>query len=284
MNYEISDCRGVEPDQLCPVMNAAFSDYIVPMALTVDRFRVFQRQRGFSPEHSFIARSGSEIAAFWFSGRADARYGSRAYTLSVGTDPAHRRRQLAQRLLDAVVHKQRRDGAAGLQLEVVTSNERAIAAYETFGFRVERGLLVFKVKPGGPALPGSPNLTLEAASPGDLPEDKRLYFDTEPTPQNSGRAIRALWPDVHVLAARAGGELQGWAAACQDGTLVQIAVRRDCRRRGIGRALIGGICRQVALQELICVNVDEDATSLTAFLKDVGAEEILRQNELHLDF
>lgn len=284
MTYEISDCRGIEPARLCAAMNAAFSDYVVPMVLTEDRFRTFQRQRGFSAGHSFIASRDGEIAAFWFSGIPGTRYGGRAYTLSVGTHPDHRRKRLAQRLFDAVSERQRQAGAGGLQLEVVTTNSRAIAAYTEFGFRSGRSLRVIRMPKASEPRAKPREILFETGAPGDLPDDEAVFFDAEPTPQNAREAVVALWPYVQIVTARKERELLGWAAAYEDGAVAQIAVRRDCRRQGIGRALIGSICRRVAADELTFVNVDEDAAALNAFLGAAGAEEILRQSELRLDF
>ena len=75
MSYQIVDCRSFGADQLCEALNTAFSDYVTPLHLSEKDFREFQRQRGFSAEHSFVAMAGEEIAAFWFSSLPNSRYG-----------------------------------------------------------------------------------------------------------------------------------------------------------------------------------------------------------------
>lgn len=281
MNYRIADCSTVSPARLCDAMNAAFSDYVVPMSLSRNQFEAFQRQRGFAARQSFVALDGDEIAAFWFSALPDPDNGNRAYTLSVGTHPAHRRKGLSRQLLEAVLDAQRGKGTTGLQLEVITSNLAAIGTYEAFGFRRHRTLRVLKLS-GKPADRGSPcavePLTLE-----DLPASEEAYFDTAPTPQNSRTALRALAPDFHLLGVRRNGSLLGWGAVYPDGAVAQIAVDSRHRRQGIGSALLRALWQSTGEDSLTFVNVDKAAAGVNSFLDGAGAEELLQQYEMRLD-
>jgi len=265
-------------------MNTAFSDYVVPLTITADGFPKFQRQRGFSAEHSFVALAEGDVAAFWFSSAPLPGYGNRAYTLSVGTDPAHRRKGLCRRLFQAVVDKQKQGAGQGLQLEVITSNRDAISAYETFGFRTCRGLRVCKVPANtGPAaqLEG---LVFDLARVEDLPGDETLFFDTDPTPQNARTALEGLRDSVLVLVARAGQSLLGWAAVNEDFSVAQLAVAKGHRRRGIGGALMSAVGRRMGADFFTFVNVDRDAGALNAFLDRAGAQDVLYQDDMRLVF
>lgn len=262
-------------------MNAAFSDYVIPLNLSVGQFEEFQQQRGFSAEQSFVALADDGIAAFWFSGVPMAAYGNRAYTLSVGTHPGHRRNGLSRRLLGAVLETQRDLGAAGLQLEVITDNRQAITAYEAFGFRRQRRLGVLKLD----ALP-APGVVTHAARPiglDDLPDLEDDYFDTMPSPQNGRAALKALNSAVHLVAVVRDGELSGWGAAYPDGAIAQIGVRKPDRRQGVGSAILHALWQAVGRKELTFVNVDTDATGVHAFLRKAGAREVLQQDEMWLD-
>jgi ribosomal protein S18 acetylase RimI-like enzyme len=281
MTYRITDCRTFEPQALCAAMNAAFSDYVIPLNLSVGQFEEFQLQRGFSAAQSFVALADDGIAAFWFSGMPMAAYGNRAYTLSVGTHPGHRRKGLSRRLLGAVLETQRDLGAAGLQLEVITDNRQAITAYEAFGFRRQRRLGVLKLD----ALP-APGVETHATRPiglGDLPDLEDDYFDTLPSPQNSRAALQALGSAVHLVAVVRDGELSGWGAAYPDGAIAQIGVRKPDRRQGLGSAILHALWQAVGRKELTFVNVDTDATGVYAFLRKAGAREVLQQDEMRLD-
>lgn len=283
MSYQIVDCRSFGADQLCEALNIAFSDYVTPLHLSEKDFREFQRQRGFSAEHSFVAMAGEEIAAFWFSSLPNSSYGDRAYTLSVGTSPAHRRKGLSRKLLAAVLEKQLEVGAKGLQLEVITTNEKAVSAYEAFGFRRERTLGVFRLVNSKALKSQVGEWVLERIGLNDLPDDTGPYFDTLPTPQNSIAGLRGLSPDIHLLAVRHDDEILGWGASFADGAVAQIAVHKNHRRQGIGRVLLQGLMEALGGSELRFVNVDTAAQSANAFLRLSGAEELLQQYEMRLD-
>lgn len=66
--------------------------------------------------------------AFW------RQAGDEAEILSIGVDPAHRRRGLAMRLLDEIIAAVEGNGAAALFLEVDGGNGAAAALYEKAGF------------------------------------------------------------------------------------------------------------------------------------------------------
>ncbi|MHA7773180.1 GNAT family N-acetyltransferase [Roseibium sp. M-1] len=284
MTYRFTDCAPLSVKQLCAALNLAFSDYVTPLHLTEAGFIDFQRQRGFSPEHSFVAFDGDDIAGFWFSSPPNPDYGNRAYTLSVGSAPAHRRKGLSRQLLQKVVERQRASRASGLQLEVITTNDKAVAAYEAAGFRRSRTLGVFRLGIEGAIAAGPTDWIVEPVGLEDLPDDERLYVDTLPTPQNSRAALKGLSPDIHLLAVRQAGELLGWGACYSDGAVAQIAVRQDRRRQGIGRALLLALSETAGIDDLRFVNVDTTAATANAFLQKLGAEELLRQHEMQLVF
>ncbi|MEE4012361.1 GNAT family N-acetyltransferase [Roseibium sp. FZY0029] len=283
MTYQIVECRSFEAAQLCEALNLAFSDYVTPMHLSEQDFREFQRQRGFSSENSFAAMAGAEIAAFWFSSPPNPEFGNRAYTLSVGTSPAHRRKGLSRQLLAAVIERQRNVESKGLQLEVITTNDKAVSAYEAFGFHRERTLGVFRLNESEALAAKAGEWAVGKIGLDDLPEDTSAFFDTQPTPQNGFAALHGLSPDVHLLAVRRGDDLLGWGASFADGAVAQIAVHKDHRRNGIGSALLSGLMEAVGKSDLRFVNVDAATQSANAFLRQAGAEELLQQYEMQLD-
>jgi len=281
MRYVIEDCRALSSQQLCTALNAAFADYVVPMKVSIDQFDTFRRQRGFSAAQSFVALADREIAAFWFSGRPGPENGHRAYTLSVGTLPEHRRKGLSRRLLSALLDAQFEQKATGIQLEVITTNHAAIDTYESLGFRRHRTLRVLKLVAEPPSRT-QPHRVLPVALE-DLPEQDAGFFDTAPTPQNSRAALRALNPEFHLLGVKKNGHVLGWGAAYRDGSVAQIAVKDTARRQGIGCAILRALWRVTAQEALTFVNIDSSARDLNVFLERAGAEEQLRQYEMRLD-
>ncbi|WFE87977.1 GNAT family N-acetyltransferase [Roseibium porphyridii] len=261
----------------------AFSDYVVPLHMSIEKFTDFQKQRGFSSRHSFVARTDGEIAAFWYSAAPNPDWGGSAYTLSVGTHPQYRRSGLFGQLLKVVSGQLAADGATGMQLEVITSNDKAVAAYENAGFQASRGLRVCKLPKDGLER-SSAEWGLQPIEIGELPSDETAYFDWQPTPQNSKNALIALAGKINAIAARSGGEILGWVAVYHDGSVAQIAVRKDHRRKGIGSALLAAAAESVDGEQLVFVNVDKSDMSTNALLDRFEAEDILEQQEMRLTF
>ncbi|CTQ61651.1 GNAT family N-acetyltransferase [Roseibium album] len=284
MSYHIIDCRELDAGQLCAAMNSAFSDYCVPLSLTVDKFLYFQKQRGFSAEHSFVSMSGSDIAGFWYSTAPSASYGSRGYAVSVGTDPRHRRKGILKNLFKAVVEKQKSDGANGMQLEVISTNERALRAYELFGYKHQRTVRVCRLPKHSLPVSRRNDLRIDALTVEELPDDENDYFDTLPTPQNSRASLTALRGRMNLIGVSENGRLLGWGAANPDGSVAQIAVHRNFRRNGIGSVLLEGLGQSVDTDHLTFVNVDVSATGVNAFLDRAGAEDLLQQFDMQLTF
>lgn len=284
MPYQITDCQTLEAAQLCAAMNDAFSDYTVPLSLTLEKFVTFQKQRGFSAEHSFVAMDGPEIAGFWYSGAPDTSIAGRAYAVSVGTAPSHRRKGLSRTLMREVIQKQKADGATGLQLEVITTNDKAVEAYRNFGFAETRILRVCKLPADCPGLVSQDGPQLARLTVDELPEDESRFFDARPTPQNGRAALVALADQTHLYGLRGSDGLLGWGAANPDGSVAQIAVRSDQRRKGIGTAILRKLGTSVGAEQLTFVNVDSNASSINAFLDKAGAQDTIQQWEMHLTF
>lgn len=285
MQFEVTNCSAIPVEDLCAAINLAFSDYPIPLQMTVSAFEDFQRQRGFSAQHSFVARAGEDIAAFWFASAPLSDYGLRSYTLSTGTVPDYRRKGLIKTLFKSVSESCRSSDALGLQHEVISTNKGAITAYEAMGFQRVRDLLVYKIPAKSFAGFVPAGFELRSLEFSQLPEHTPLFEDVQATPQNSRSAIAAIPAATRILGAYlTEGALVGWCAAFENGSAAQIAVRTDVRRQGIGTALVGKLARALNVDQLTFVNVDAQASSLTAFLPALGGAEVLRQFEMQLNF
>ncbi|MCV0428283.1 MAG: GNAT family N-acetyltransferase [Roseibium sp.] len=282
MPYQITDCRTLTTTQLCGAMNEAFADYVVPLSMSEQSFKDFQIQRGFSADHSFVATREGKVVSFWFSSLPNLEYEDRAYTLSVGTHPGHRRKGLSRKLLEAVIEKQRQSTCSGLQLEVVSTNTKAVTAYETFGFQCARKLRVCKLSNGFRSAGDLEGIDFKRIALTELPKNEADFFDTVPTPQNSRNAMTGLVAKTQVVVAIKGRDLLGWGAVYDDGVVAQIAVQRAFRGNGIGRGILNQLASLVEAEHLTFVNVDVTTPSINGFLDRAGAEDILQQFEMRL--
>lgn len=74
--------------QLHSAMNDAFSDYVVPMHLSLQQFSTMMRQRALDLPASSVAVVNGEIAAFWLIGLRGPRVNSSQQMAPIATiDP-----------------------------------------------------------------------------------------------------------------------------------------------------------------------------------------------------
>ena len=97
-------------------MNRAFSDYALPMDLTLQQFKFMMRQRGLDKGASRVAVVDGKIVAVWLGSIRNTA----SYLISSGTDPAHRRKGLARKLATDCLSDLKFRGAISFHTEVLT--------------------------------------------------------------------------------------------------------------------------------------------------------------------
>jgi ribosomal protein S18 acetylase RimI-like enzyme len=261
--------RTLHPDDfesLYAAFVAAFSDYVVPFALTREQLAEMITRRGWVPELSVGAFEGEAMVAFTIN----AVEGDRAYDSGTGVVPAHRRRGLGRALMERSFALLR-ERCSSYVLEVIDANTRAVELYRATGFEVTRGLQCWTYE-------SSSVRGFETSSLKSLDDGKTRWlddFDVSPSWQNSDASIaRAKAPHVTL------GNEDGYAVVFPgSGDLAQLAVRRDARRRGIGTRLLRSAAA-VAGKPLRILNVDESGGGIAAFLEANGAKRTVRQLEM----
>ncbi len=152
MNATITDAASASTKDLCAAMASAFSDYAVPINLTVPAFHFMMKQRGQGPDASRIAIINGQIAAIWLvSVRGEA-----SYLISSGTVPQHRRRGLATDLAHSALEGLQRRGTMTFQTEVLVENTTAARLYRKLGMRTRRDLSCYTITEPQPVKDNTP--------------------------------------------------------------------------------------------------------------------------------
>ena len=244
----------------------AFSDYVVPMKPSPMQLRSMFERRGWVPQRSVASFEGEAVTGFVINCVDDVR----AYNTGTGTLPSHRRSGLGRELMLRSFELLRDAGAREYSLEVISTNEKAVALYRALGFVESRRLDAWTL-PVSDA-PAAGRRATGTALPWDVVS---TWWTSSPAWQNSVASILRATEPYAVI-----GDDAGYVVVFPDtGDVPQLAVRPDRRRRGIGRSLINEAAA-LAGKPLRFINMDANDRGLAAFLEAVGASRFLTQLEM----
>lgn len=256
-------------DAVVNCFKESFSDYVVPFSLTAPQLREICARRAVIFELSVGAFDGGRLVGFTLNGFD----GQTAYDSGTGVVPSHRRQGLARDMMQFVLPRLRDAGARRYLLEVIETNTRAVALYESLGFTTTRPLTCWKYATGASA--GAVIRPIDAGW-----QSFDSFRDVAPSWQNSEVSIRRARDPRVILGAFEGDLLTGYAIVfSQTHDLAQLAVRRTHRRRGIGSALLDRAAAE-AEGTMRILNVDARDAGIDAFLRARGADQFIRQREM----
>lgn len=274
MTLELRPLTEPELELVHATMLDAFADYPIPMQPPLAAFELLVRRRGVAWPLSIGAFEGDALLGFTLT----ARRGVRAYDVMTGVRRSAQGRGLVGALFEALWPRLRARGVERMQLEVITTNTRALRAYERIGFVPARRLICLRW--AGPFVERAPKLEVEL----ELREVESIDWPR----WSSASQLAPAWPSERetierceprvVLEAWVGGEPGGFAIACGS-DLLQLAVVPALRRRGIASALLEAIAGRSSTP-LRVLNVDAAASGVLAWLTSRGAQPFVEQLEL----
>lgn len=279
MLYRFHHLQGIATPQLCQVFNEAFSDYVIPMQLTVSLLQQKMEGESIQLDCSAGAFQGDALCGFILHGR-DESCPEVLYNGGTGVVPMARGRHLVQELYEHFIPAYQQQGVKEILLEVIASNQKAIKAYENAGFERQRNFLCFKgeVSLGKKATSG---IIIQKSY---LPAEGLLgpFADQVPSWSNSIASVRREKQYTTTWVAIYENEVVGYISVFLASRRIrQIGVRKDMRRKGIGTALMQQAAATLG-NPFTLINVDEGNESLIAFLKKSGMSHILTQQEMKL--
>jgi GNAT superfamily N-acetyltransferase len=243
----------------------AFSDYVVPMAISSEQLREMLTRRGWVPEASVGVFEGERMVAFTLNGID----GDRGYDSGTGVVPSHRRHGLGRLAMDESFRVLREQGVREYVLEVIDTNVKAAELYRSLGFSEVRGLQCWRYE--AQSLKGRESQS--AAS--TLPPFDLSKVDVLPSWQNTPSSI-ARARDPHVVL----GDARGFVVVFpSNGDVPLLFVEPEERRKGRGTRLLEAAAA-VAGKPLRIMNVDERDAGIAAFLEHAGAQRTVRQLEM----
>lgn len=252
----------------------AFSDYAVDMRMTEQQFTQRLKRDGVQLEISVGAFDDQRMIGFYMNGLGEWQGKLTAYDAGTGIVPDYRGRGVAQELFAFLVSRLKERGVSQYLLEVLTSNERAVALYRKLEFVEVRRLAVLRTEQ---TLKPRDDFKLRRI---EKPDWKlfQSFWDGYPSWQNSIEAVERIPNDRLILGALVDGACVGYGVVFRPAAnLMQLAVAPAHRRKGIGSCLLRGLSADVTLK---INNIDEELKGTLAFFEANGFKVVMEQFEM----
>ncbi len=262
----------------------AFSDYLVRFDLPLWKLETMVRRRGMVMEASVGAFDGERMVGFILNAVRQWNGRLTAYDTGTGVVPSRRKMGATRAMFAHALGILRERGVEQYLLEVIKENEPADRLYRQQGFEEVRGLSCYI----GPreAVPRGEVAGVQLVQ---LPVDAlgwdllTTFWDFQPSWQNSVDSVTAVPDTLVAVTAVEGGRVVGYGIVePRSGDVPQLAVAREARGRGVGRAILGRLADLAGSENLVLLNLEETSGPANAFASAAGLEMYTSQHEMVL--
>ena len=264
---------------------SAFSTYPANVQPSPDDLRLRFKRIGLDYHLSVGAFAGEEIVGFILTGRGGFKGVPTAYNAGTGVHPDYRRQGIARDLYQFLFPELKKQGLGQCLLEVIEDNTPALSFYESLGFEKVRLLRCYanpdKLRASPEYFLPEPINIREVSLPDWISYEQLGRL--QPSWQNTPLAVERVRQHEVVLEAYWQTDLIGFIIFSPDnGRISQLAVLKDYRQKGIGRALLFK-AQQRSQQRLSILNVGEEHKSTGRFFQHLGFRKPFSQWEMKLD-
>lgn len=279
------DIRSLTSEDLPAMHHAyveAFSDYALNLRLNFDQFhQKFVERLDIQYEYSAGAFSEGKLVGFIYTGLGMYKQEMCAYNGGTGVMPAFRGKRLTMKMYQHIFAKLKGTEVRNYVLEVLTTNEKAIKAYEGIGFKNGTYFHCFKLT-SAKRLSGLDEHTVKITDDFDHAWFE-AFSDTSPSFQDTSKNLAKNLANVTIMIVKQNNEVAGYIIfETETGRISQMAVSKKHRRKGIGTALIAATYAHAGEKYLTLININTEAKEFMAFLKYTGFENQVDQYEMTL--
>lgn len=281
-SFQYRFLKNVNLEELLQVFNKSFSDYVVPMKLSMDQLRDKIKAEGIDLTISVGAFCNKELVGFILH----AKNNDYLYNAGTGVLPSFRGNNLTTKMYDYAIPLFKSFSMRKINLEVVSSNETACKSYRKIGFKKWRVLNSIK---GIISIKTHKFEEVEGLQISNLPYYEYLISFAEkdiiPTWENNEFCIQNFETSLTIRKATINGTTTvGYIIFdSKANKILQIWVKEAYRRKGIGSYLIKELIGND--RSFLVTNIDGQNFGIHSFFKSVGGEPYLEQveMEMHLD-
>jgi ribosomal protein S18 acetylase RimI-like enzyme len=269
--------------QLYAAFIEAFSDYVIPFALSEAQFRNHIALNAVDLERSVGCEENGRLVGFSLNGFGMWHGRITVYDAGTGVIHSFRRLGISRDMFEMMIPIFTESGVEQFLLEVVTTNAGAVALYENLGFRTARTLALLqrdqRMETAGLRRAGDVEVR-EITEPNWL--ELRSFWSGEPSWQNSVEAVERSRAHKRILGAFTDDECVGYIVFSSPfGRIAQLAVHPGHRRRGLATALVAAMQAETADGfSMQVINIDKHLTDAMAFFDRLGFYERVSQFEM----
>ena len=250
--------------------NSAFSDYQIPVNVTLQNMVIENIQRGMDYSSSFGAFTDEgELVGFIFCG---VRINGRELTYydgATGVIPSYRGQGIGGRLIKKAQEDAQSKGARAFILEVLQENSKAQKLYEAQGFTISRNLWCYQKQLKDIELEDTFDYEIYTPSIEEFFKiAQNLPLPYTPSWQNSFASVAAIFDHLTTRIVTVRGEAIGYfALAPSTGHLLQISAKENSH--AIFKVLISIAKTYTKSTQLQCINIEENSPFITYLKEDL---------------
>lgn len=275
---KLSALTNVDKKEIVQVLNESFSDYIIPLQLTLEQLELKIAAENIQLDLSIGVVDQGKLVGFMLHAINTVEGKQTAYNAATGVIPSHRGKGLVGKMYEWLFVHLQPIGVEQLVLEVIEGNHSAIRAYEKMGYHVARKLNCYE---------GTSHVTARKSSV----EIKELqeynwplftsFWDIQPAWQNAIPALENSRARCRIFGAFKEEVLVGYLICNPTSKRVlQLAVDTTYRRTGIGMQLIQQMKEITASNEVYVYNIDDTSLETAAFFTHLALTSDLAQFEM----
>lgn len=258
----------------------AFSDYLVDMQMSEHEFAQRLARDGVQLEISSAAFDDETMIGFYMNGAGEWQGKQTAYDAGTGIIPDYRNLGVAKELFAFTESKLRERFVSQYLLEVLSTNQRAVALYRKLGFVETRRLAVLRSQQALEPLDDLAGVEINRMEELDW-KLFQSFWDGYPSWQNSIAAVERIPNDRLIMGAHVEGKFAGYGIVFRPAAnLMQLAVAPAYRRKGIGSRILRALSGEEPLK---VNNIDEELKGTLAFFEANGFKVVLDQFEMIKD-
>ncbi|CAN5212394.1 GNAT family N-acetyltransferase [soil metagenome] len=270
---------------LYETFTGAFSDYVVPFALSEAQLRNHIILTAVDLDRTVGCFDRDRLIGFSLNGFGSWEGRQAVYDASTGVLPEFRRQGVSKAMFEFMLPVLKKWGVEQFVLEVITTNHGAVRLYQGLGFKSVRKLVLLQCDQAADESKRSIiEIEIRLIDQPDW-ELFEQFWDGYPSWQNSVDAVNRSLKMKKILGAFHQGTCIGYIVfSARFGRISQLAVSKEYRLQGVGSTLVRAM--HSLLEEGFSsqvVNADMSIDGVMHFFGKLGFYQRLCQFEMVLD-